>query len=50
MVGICDGGHVIVALACPGALYGLVKLLVWWIRRNINIERVKPGRPELASG
>jgi putative transposase len=29
-----------------GALYGLSKLAVWWLRLGIQIERIRPGHPE----
>lgn len=32
--------------ASPGALYGLSKLSVWWLRLGIRIERIVPGHPE----
>jgi putative transposase len=35
-----------VPFASPGALYGLSKLAVWWLRLGIHIERIKPGHPE----
>jgi putative transposase len=35
-----------VPFASPNALYGLSKLSVWWLRLGIEIERIKPGRPQ----
>src|SRR5689334_3652960 len=35
-----------VPFASPNALYGLSKLSVWWLRLDIQIERIKPGHPE----
>ena len=35
-----------IPFASPNALFGLSKLSVWWLRLGINIERIKPGRPE----
>jgi putative transposase len=35
-----------VPFASPGALYGLSRLSVWWLRLGIDIERIKPGHPE----
>ena len=32
--------------ASPNGLYNLSKLSVWWLRLGINIERIKPGRPQ----
>jgi putative transposase len=29
-----------------GALFGLSKLAVWWLRLGIQIERIRPGHPE----
>jgi len=27
-------------------MFGLSKLSVWWLRLGIDIERIKPGRPQ----
>jgi len=35
-----------VPFASPNALYGLSRLSVWWLRLGIEIERIKPGRPQ----
>jgi putative transposase len=35
-----------VPFACAGALFGLSRLSVWWLRLGIDIERIKPGHPE----
>ena len=35
-----------VPFASPNGLYGLSKLSVWWLRLGIEIERIKPGRPQ----
>ncbi len=35
-----------VPFASPNALFNLSKLSVWWLRLGINIERIKPGRPQ----
>ena len=35
-----------VPFSSPIALYGLSKLLVWWLRLGIHIECIKPGHPE----
>ena len=35
-----------VPFASAGALYGLSKLAVWWLRLGIQIERIRPGHPE----
>jgi putative transposase len=35
-----------VPFASAHAIYGLSKLSVWWLRLNIQIERIKPGHPE----
>src|ERR1700693_117713 len=35
-----------VPFASANALFGLSKLSVWWLRLGIDIERIKPGRPE----
>jgi putative transposase len=35
-----------VPFASAGALYGLSRLSVWWLRLGIEIERIKPGHPE----
>ncbi len=35
-----------VPFASPNALFNLSKLAVWWLRLGINIERIKPGRPQ----
>ena len=32
--------------ASPNGLYNLSKLSVWWLRLGIQIERIKPGRPQ----
>lgn len=33
--------------ASPHALFGLSKLLIWWLRLGIRIERIKPGNPNI---
>jgi len=38
-----DGG---VPFASPNALFNLSKLAVWWLRLGIDIECIKPGRPQ----
>jgi putative transposase len=35
-----------VPFGAGGALYGLSKLAVWWLRLGIQIERIRPGHPE----
>lgn len=35
-----------VPFAAPNALFGLSKLSVWWLRLGIEIERIKPGKPQ----
>ena len=35
-----------VPFASPNGLYGLSKLSVWWLRLGIEIERIKPGKPQ----
>jgi len=35
-----------VPFASPNALFNLSKLSVWWLRLGIDIERIKPGRPQ----
>ena len=35
-----------VPFASPNALFNLSKLAVWWSRLGIDIERIKPGRPQ----
>src|SRR5208282_2386872 len=35
-----------VPFASPNALYNLSRLSVWWLRLGIQIERIKPGRPQ----
>ena len=35
-----------VPFGSPGALFGLSKLAVWWLRLGIHIERIRPGHPE----
>ena len=35
-----------VPFASPHALFGLSKLAVWWLRLDIQIERIKPGHPQ----
>src|ERR1700752_57150 len=35
-----------VPFASPNGLYNLSKLSVWWLRLGIDIERIKPGRPQ----
>jgi transposase InsO family protein len=35
-----------VPFASPNALFNLSKLSVWWLRLGIEIERIKPGRPQ----
>ena len=32
--------------ASPNGLYNLSKLSVWWLRLGIDIERIRPGRPQ----
>ena len=32
--------------ASPNGLYNLSRLLVWWLRLGISIERIKPGHPQ----
>ena len=35
-----------VPFASPNGLYNLSKMSVWWLRLGIQIERIKPGRPQ----
>lgn len=35
-----------IPFACPGALFNLSALAVWWLRLGISIERIKPGNPQ----
>jgi transposase InsO family protein len=35
-----------VPFASPNAIFSLSKLAVWWLRLGIDIERIKPGRPQ----
>ncbi|MCA1835654.1 MAG: integrase core domain-containing protein [Actinobacteria bacterium] len=35
-----------VPFASPNGLYNLSKMSVWWLRLGIEIERIKPGRPQ----
>lgn len=35
-----------VPFASPNGLYNLSKMAVWWLRLGIDIERIKPGRPQ----
>jgi transposase InsO family protein len=35
-----------VPFASPNALFNLSKLAVWWLRLGVDIERIKPGRPQ----
>jgi len=35
-----------VPFASPNALFGLSRLSVWWLRLGIEIERIKPGKPQ----
>ena len=35
-----------VPFASPNALFNLSKLAVWWLRLGIDIERIKPGKPQ----
>jgi transposase InsO family protein len=35
-----------VPFASPHALFGLSRLAVWWLRLGIQIQRIKPGRPQ----
>jgi transposase InsO family protein len=35
-----------VPFASPNALFNLSKLSVWWLRLGIQIERIRPGRPQ----
>jgi transposase InsO family protein len=35
-----------VPFASPNGLFNLSKLSVWWLRLGIEIERIKPGRPQ----
>ncbi len=32
--------------AAPNALFGLSRLSVWWLRLGIQIQRIKPGKPQ----
>jgi hypothetical protein len=35
-----------IPFASPNALFDLSKLSVWWLRLDISIECIKPGRPQ----
>ena len=35
-----------VPFASPNGLYNLSRMSVWWLRLGIEIERIKPGRPQ----
>jgi transposase InsO family protein len=35
-----------VPFASPNGLFNLSKLLVWWLRLGIRIERIQPGHPQ----
>jgi len=35
-----------VPFASPNGLYNLSKLSVWWLRLGVDIERIRPGRPQ----
>ena len=35
-----------VPFAAPNGLFNLSRLAVWWLRLGIEIERIKPGRPQ----
>lgn len=35
-----------VPFASPNALFNLSKLSVWWLRLGIQIERIRPGKPQ----
>ncbi len=35
-----------VPFASPNALFNLSRLSVWWLRLGIQIERIRPGRPQ----
>jgi len=35
-----------VPFASPMALFGLSKLVVWWLQLGITVERIKPGNPQ----
>ncbi len=35
-----------VPFASPNGLYNLSRLAVWWLRLGIEIERIRPGRPQ----
>jgi hypothetical protein len=35
-----------VPFASPNGLFNLSKLSVWWLRLDIGIERIKPGKPQ----
>lgn len=35
-----------VPFASPHSLFGLSRLSVWWLRLGIEIERIKPGKPQ----
>ena len=35
-----------VPFASPNALFNLSRLAVWWLRLGIQIERIRPGRPQ----
>jgi transposase InsO family protein len=32
--------------ASPNGLYNLSRLSVWWLRLGVQLERIKPGRPQ----
>jgi hypothetical protein len=40
-------GHRTAAPGGPNGLYNLSKLSVWWLRLGVQIERIKPGQPNL---
>jgi hypothetical protein len=33
-------------VASANSLFGLTRLSVWWLRLGIDLERIKPGRPQ----
>ncbi|MBV8093969.1 MAG: transposase [Acetobacteraceae bacterium] len=33
-------------MPAPNALFNLSKLAVWWLRLGVQIERIRPGRPQ----
>jgi transposase InsO family protein len=35
-----------VPFASPNGLYNLSRMAVWWLRLGVEIERIKPGRPQ----